>query len=183
MQNTEILDAQRHMAALQWGLRLFLGTQLIPFVVLFTVRYELDGYYVAPTINQWLGAITTVLMLVSMWCAVDGLHAIRHDNLDKMQHRFKTAVVLGLAYLVLLIYEWSQFFVPVGTRFGETFYSTIGVSAFYTLSGLFVLIAIAMRSGRAGFNRQNYWDAQAGTWYWVFQGLTAVACYVFLYWI
>lgn len=183
-QETQItLDKERHMAALKWGFRLFLGVETIPFIVLFTLRYELDGYYVAPTVNQWLGGAEALIMLISLWYALSGLSAIRKDDLMGMQHKMKSAVGVGLAYMAILIYEWSQRSIPVGTRFGENFYTTLGVSAFYTLAGLFVLVAIAVRSGRAHFSSQNYWDAQAVTWYWVFQGLVAVACYIYLYWI
>ncbi len=183
MQEEAALDAERHSAALQWGFRLFLMVQVIPFVVLFTVRYELDGYYVAPTVNQWLGGASALLMLISIWYAVSSLSAIRQDDLIAMQHRMKSAIGVGLLYMALIIYEWSQRSIPVGTRYGENFYTTLGVSAFYTVAGLFVLVAIAVRSGRAHFNRHNYWDAQAATWYWVFQGLTAVVAYIYFYWI
>ncbi len=183
VQQEAVLDKERHMAALQWGFRLFLGVQLIPFIVMFTMRYELASWYVAPTVNQWMGAAEAVIMLLSLWCAYDGLQAIRNDDLYKMQHRTKTAVGFGLLYMALVIYEWSQRFVPAGTRFGEIFYTTIGVSAFYTLAGLFVMTAIAIRSGRAHFSRHNYWDVQAVTWYWVFQGAVAVIAYMYLYWI
>lgn len=180
-QEPGVLDADRQMAALQWGFRLFLGVELIPFIVLFTLRYELDGYYVAPTVNQWLGAIEGILMLISIWWLLGGLLAIRKNDLHTLQHRLKAAAGLGIVYMMLLIYEWSQRSVPVGTRYGETFYPTLGTSAFYTVCGLFALVAVAMRSGRVPFDSHNYWDAQAVTWYWVFQGLIAVSLYIYLY--
>ncbi|NMP22331.1 cytochrome c oxidase subunit 3 [Sulfobacillus harzensis] len=177
------IDQERHLAALRWGFRLFLGIEIIPFIVLFTLRYELVAWYVAPTVNQWLGAADAFVMLISMGVCVSALGAIRQDDLVKTQHRLKATVGLGLVYMALLIYEWSQRSIPVGTRFGENFYSSLGVSAFYTLAGLFVLVAVAVRSGRARLNAQNYWDIQAVTWYWVFQGFAAIACYLLFYWI
>lgn len=177
------MDQERHLAALRWGFRLFLGTQLIPFIVLFTLRYELDAWYVAPTVNQWLGATTAALMLISIFSVVSALGAIRQNDLVKSQHRLKTTVGIGLAYMALLIYEWSQRSIPVGTRFGENYYTTLGVSAFYTLAGLFVLVAVAVRSGRARLNANNYWDIQAATWFWVFQGLVTIVGYIYFYWI
>lgn len=183
MASEPTLDQQRHLEAVQWGLRLFFGVELIPIIVLFTLRYELDGYYVAPTVNQWMGAAEALIMLLSMWFMWDGLKAIRNDQLFVAQHRLKSGVVLGLAYLALLIYEWSQRFVPVGTRFGENFYSTLGVTAFYTLAGLFVLIATTIKSGRVHMGKDNYWDVQAVTWYWVYQGFIALAVYIYFYWI
>jgi cytochrome c oxidase subunit 3 len=179
---TAELTHERHMAALQWGMRVFLATQIIPFIVLFTVRYEIDGWYVAPTVNQWMGAGEQVLMLISLWYVTDALRQVRADHLAASQQRLKSTIAVGALYLGLVIYEWSQRFVPVGTHFGETFYPAIGVSAFYTLVGLFVLTAVALRSGRVGLGERNYWDIQAVTWYWVFQGLAALAVYIFLYW-
>lgn len=177
------LEQERHLAALRWGFRLFLGVETIPFVVLFTLRYELDEYYVAPTVNQWLGAAGALVMLISMWLAYQGLASIRKDDLIKCQHQLKSAVGIGLAYMSLIIYEWSQRSIPVGTHYGENYYTSMGVSMFYTLAGLFVLVAVAVRSGRARLNAQNYWDIQAATWFWVFQGFAAIAFYMYFYWI
>lgn len=178
-----VLEADRHMAALRWAFGLFLGIETIPFIVLFTLRYELDGWYVAPTVNQWMGASEAVLILISMWCVLRALGAVRRNQLYETQRHIKSGVVVGVAYMVLLIYEWSQRFVPVGTRFGETFYTTLGVSAFYTLCGLFALVAASMRAGRIDANEHKYWDVQSTAWYWMFQGIVAVLMYVYLYWI
>lgn len=177
------LQAERHQAALKWAFGLFLGIETIPFIVLFTVRYELDGWYVAPTVNQWMGALDAFAMLISMGLCVNSLRAIRKNHLYQMQRHMKWAATVGGAYLALLIYEWSQMFVPVGTRFGETFYPTLGVSAFYTLAGIIGLVAVAIRSSRVEVNSDSYWDVQAATWYWVFQGIVAIVMYMYLYWI
>lgn len=178
-----VLNQERHLAALQWGLRLFLGIETIPFIVMFALRYELDGWYVAPTVNQWMGGAEAVLMAATIPLVLAGLGAIRRNDLYESQRRLRFTVALGAGYLTLLIYEWSQLFVPVGTRFGETFYTTLGVSAFYTLAGLFVLTAVSARAGRVGLGKDNYWDVQAVTWYWVFQAVAALAMYIYLYWI
>lgn len=177
------LEAGRHLASLKWAFGLFLGVQTIPFIVLFALRYELDGWYVAPTVNQWMGAAEAVTMALSLGCILRSLAAIRKDDVWGMQRQMKWAAILGVTYLVLLIYEWSQMFVPVGTRFGETFYPTLSVSAFYTLAGLVTLTAVAIRSSRVEMNAHNYWDVQAATWYWVFQGVAAIVMYMYLYWI
>ncbi|MCY0897972.1 MAG: cytochrome c oxidase subunit 3 [Firmicutes bacterium] len=180
---TSALDTQRHGAALRWGFRLFLGIQLIPFIVLFTLRYELDGYYVAPTVNQWLGVAENILMLASLVTVWQGLTAIRENDRETMQRRLKWTSALGALYLALLIYDWSQRVVPVGTRFGGMFYTTIGVSAFYTAAGLFVLVATVVRTGRVVTDAQNHWDVEAAAWYWVFQGAIAVLMNLYLHWI
>lgn len=177
------LEAERQQAALKWAFGLFLGVETIPFIVLFTLRYELDGWYVAPTVNQWMGALAAFVMLISIGTCMNSLRAIRKNHLCQMQRQMKWAAAIGGVYLALLIYEWSQMFVPVGTRFGETFYPTLGVSAFYTLAGIVGLSAVAIRSMRVDINSDSHWDVQAATWYWVFQGIVAIAMYIYLYWI
>jgi cytochrome c oxidase subunit 3 len=148
---------------------------------LFTLRYELDGWYVAPTVNQWMGDVEALIMALSMVIVWTALSAIRADDRYGAARLLKVAAAVGALYLTLVIYEWSQMFVPVGTRFGENFYCTLGVSAFYTLAGLFVLTAAAMRTIRVPLGRDNYWDVQAVTWYWVFQGAAALVMYVYFY--
>lgn len=183
MESEQTLDRERHLAGLKFGMGLFLAIQTMPFITLFTARYEIDGFYIAPTLSQWLGATEAVLMALSAWCALSGLNDIRRNRLLEMQKNLKVAVVFGLGYLAVLAYQWSQFFTPVHTRYGEFFYTMTGTAGFYTLAGLVVMVAITVRSGRAHFNSDNYWDVQAATWFWVFQAVATLATWVYLYFI
>lgn len=173
----------RELRGYRFGLILFLVTQAVPFVVLYAVEYYFDGFYISPAVNQWLGAVEVLLIILAWITGRTGLRAIRHDNLPGLIRCFRQSLVLSLANLVVLGYQWGTRFVPPGTRYGEVFYTVSGVTGFYTLVGIFVLFAISIRAGRVRFTSGNSWDAEATMYFVTFSLLTNVLTYLFLYWI
>ena len=128
-----------------------------------------------------MGGAEELIMASSILIVRGALRSIRADNRDGAALGLKLTAAVGALYLALVVYEWSQMFVPVGTRFGENFYPALGVTSVYTLAGLFVLAAVSMRTTRVALGRDNYWDVQAVTWYWVFQAAGALAFYLYYY--
>ncbi len=173
----------RELRGYRFGLVLFLFTQAVPFVVLYAVEYYFDAFYISPATNQWLGAVEVLLMILAWTTGRSGLAAMRHNNLSGLISGFRQSLVLGLANLVVLGYQWGTRFVPPGTRYGEIFYTVSGVTGFYTLVGLFVVLAISIRAGRLRFTSENCWDAEAAMYFVTFSLLTNVVTYLFLYWI
>lgn len=169
--------------ALRFGLLLILATQAVPFVVFISVKYLFDGTAKPPTLNPYVGAIETALMVLSGLYAWQGVTAIRADRLRTLLGKFDMAILLGWAAVATTGYQWSTRFVPPTTRFGEVYYLLTGLSGFYAVIGLFVLMAIRIRGRRLGFSAANHWDAEAITYFWVFQTLTWFSTYVALYWI
>lgn len=174
---------ERELRAYRFGFVLFLVTQAVPFTVIYSVEYLFDSFYISPRVNQWLGAVEVLLVIVSWWLARQGLAAIRHDRLLDLVTKFRQALLLGLASLVVLGYQWGTRFVPPGTRYGEVFYTLTGVTGFYTLVALFVLFAISIRAQKVSFTSKNYWDAEAAMYLWTFGLLTNLITYLLLYWI
>ncbi len=173
----------RDLRGYRFGLILFLVTQAVPFVVLYAVEYYFDEFYISPAVNQWLGALEVLLMILAWASGRAGLAAIRRGNLAGLISGFRQALLLGLANLVVLGYQWGTRFVPPGTRYGEIFYTLSGVTGFYTVVSLFLVLAISIRAARVKLTAENNWDAEATMYFVTFGLLTNVLTYLFLYWI
>ncbi|WP_053961165.1 cytochrome c oxidase subunit III [Sulfobacillus thermosulfidooxidans] len=173
----------RELAAYRWGLRIFLVSQSVPFILIFADWYMFDGYYVSPKVNGWLGAVEILLDLLSGLIAWQAVVAIRHNRLMEMVQGFRRAAVLGSLQLFILAYQWGTRFIPPGTRYGEVYFTLTGVSGFYELVGIFVLIAISFRAARVQFTDEYHWDADAALYFWIFQMVGSLLSYLFLYWI
>ncbi len=173
----------REIAAYRWGFRIFLVSQSVPFILLFSDWYMFDGYYVSRVVDKWLGSAEALLALVSGYMAWRALQAIRQGRLTDMVQGFRRAAVAGAAQLVVLAYQWGTRFIPPGTRYGEVYYTLTGVSGFYELIGVFVLLAISVRAARVQFTANFHWDAEAAEYFWIFQMVAGLLSYLFLYWI
>ncbi|AUW92915.1 MAG: cytochrome C oxidase subunit III [Sulfobacillus thermotolerans] len=173
----------REIAAYRWGFRIFLVSQSVPFILIFADWYMFDGYYVSPVASKWLGSIEAFFGLLSGLIAWQALQAIRAGHLMAMIQGFRRAAVIGGAQLVLLAYQWGTRFIPPGTRYGEVYYTLSGVSGFYELIGIFVLVAISFRAARVQFTAHYHWDAEAAEYFWIFQMVAGFLSYLFLYWI
>ncbi len=173
----------REIMAYRWGFRIFLVSQSVPFILIFANWYMFDGYYVSPLANRWLGGGEAFLGLVSGWIAWRALQAIRHGHLEAMIQGFRAAAIAGFGQLMLLAYQWGTRFIPPGTRYGEVYYTLTGVSGFYEVAGIFVLVAISIRAARVRFTADFHWDAEAAEYFWIFQMVTGFLAYLLLYWI
>lgn len=173
----------RELAAYRWGFRILLVSQAVPFILIFADWYMFNGYYVSPRANQWLGATQALFSIASGWVAWRALLAIRHDRLMDMVQGFRRAAVLGLVQLLLLAYQWGTRFIPPGTRYGEVYYTLTGISGFYEVIGVFVLIAISFRAVRVKFTSDYHWDVDAALYFWIFQLTGGLLAYLALYWI
>lgn len=179
----DTIDKSRELRAYRFGMLMFLVTQAVPFTVIYAVEYLFDEFYISPKANQWLGTVEVLLVLASWWLGRQGLAAIRQNRLLDLVTKFRQALLLGTASLVVLGYQWGTRFVPPSTRYGEVYYTLTGVTGFYTLVSLFVLLAISIRAAKVKLSSDNYWDAEATMYLWTFGLLTNVISYVLLYWI
>jgi len=177
------VDAAIRLRALRFGFVVLLLSQAVPFILLYATAYLFLEFYVSPTLNQWLGALEALLLVLSLVCSWRGVRRIRqHGDLSGLVSSFRMAMVLGIASLAVTGYQWSTRFVSAGSRFGEIYYMLTGVAGFYTVVGLFILLAISIRALRIPLSRDNYWDAEAANYFWTFQALGALVAYALLYW-
>lgn len=118
------------------GFWLFLGGEAVLFGTLFatflTLRNQIaDGPSASELFNLPMTAAATFILLVSSLTSVFAIQAMHRSNKKKLAGWLAVTVLLGLAFLVLEIYEFAEY--VMHEEYGMT--TSAFSSAFYTLVG------------------------------------------------
>lgn len=85
-------------------------------------------------LNQNLGAINTFLLLLSSWLVVLGIEAYRHNKLSRSAFLLRGALLCGLGFAGVKVYEYAD-----KVSDGITLTSSVFFSFYYVLTGIHFL--------------------------------------------
>jgi len=165
------------------GIWIFFASEAFLFSAIISARFITSGTDKPEALNQNLALGLTIVLLLSSISAYLAESSIA-SNERKGFMRYTTAtVVLGLAFLVGVIFEWraalEEF--PPDTIYGSAFYALVGLHAFHVLTGVLAL-GVVLNLGRQGhFSAQNDWPVEGTVKYWHFVDLMWVVIYPTLY--
>ena len=165
------------------GLWLFIASESFFFLALLSSRYYLLGLYRPADLNQVLGLIITVVLLLSSLSAYRAESAIVHGNVSRMLRNVLITIGLALVFLVGVGIEWSEGFAffPPSSRYGTVFFTLTGFHAAHVLSGV-ILLAVVYLNGRRGvYSAENFWPVEGVVKYWHFVDVAWVFIYPTLY--
>lgn len=160
---------------------LFIIAEAMIFVTLFSTRFLLAGLSGSTEINQVLGIISTVLMLISVWTIQQAMKAVHAEQQNGLARQLILTALLGLIVLLLNGYEWMTSALDWGSRYGEMYYILTLFHELHILGGVIALFAMAVHSRRGSFSPRNYWPVKAVQIYWLFVVLIWLCVYVLLY--
>ena len=168
------------MRGIRTGFGIFLASQCVVFATLIAARYLTASGNVG-AYSQWLGAITTLFMVISGLSARAGRFAISRGDNGAMQGRIVTAFWFGVLTVASVLLQWillAHNGVPVTTPTAEVYYVLTGIWLLYALSSGFVLYASSVRGRRiGGYTVQDHWDVDAATYFWSFTALAWIVVY------
>lgn len=174
------------MRAIRAGFGIFLASESVVIVTLIAARFLTAGGNVGPY-SQWLGAITTLFMLISGFAARSGRTAITRGDNSAMQRRLKTGVWFGVLTVASVLLQWILFAhegVAVTQPAAEAYYVLTGIWMLIALVSGFALYAAPIRGRRiGGYTTDNHWDVDAATYFWSFAAIGWIALYVVLYFL
>ena len=166
------------------GLWLFLLSDSFVFGGLLVMRMNLLGLH-RPELNQTLGLIVTVVLLVSSFFMNRG-EALMHRG-DRQGFLNNTAItfILGLGFLLgVVLVEWRlaihEGLTPSSGVAGAAFFMMTGMHAFHVLTGL-ILLAIVWNNGRRGLYDVKNFPVEAAAVYWHFVDVVWIFFYPALY--
>jgi len=167
------------------GLWLFFLSESMIFVILLTTRFFLLGATRPEGMNQGLGFILTLLLLISSLTAYTAETAIARDDRILFLRSLLATIGLGVVFLLgVVILEWreaTQMGIVPQSGFGIAYFSMTGMHAFHVLTGV-LLLAVIYRNGRRGsYSANSHWGVEAGIKYWHFVDLVWVFFYPALY--
>lgn len=165
----------------QVGLWLFIGSETMIFIALLAARFYLQGTDVPEEANQVIALIITSILLVSSITAYTAEHAHAQGNPKLFVRATWATIILGLAFLVGVGFEWREAFdaFPPSTGFGTVFFSMTGMHAFHVVTGLIFLGIVLVRS--KADPKVDSWPIEAGVKYWHFVDVVWVFFYPALY--
>ncbi|MGD2100938.1 MAG: heme-copper oxidase subunit III [Acidimicrobiia bacterium] len=163
------------------GLWLFIASESMIFLALLAARFYLQGTDVPEHANQVIALIITSILLLSSISAYTAEVAYSHGDQRLFGRAMLATVVLGLAFLVGVVFEWAEAFeyFPPGTGFGTVFFSMTGMHAFHVVTGI-LFLGVVWRRGRAE-PEGDPWPVEAGVKYWHFVDVVWVFFYPALY--
>ncbi|NUM45729.1 MAG: heme-copper oxidase subunit III [Anaerolineales bacterium] len=166
------------------GLWLFLFSDAFVFAGLFVTRFNLmpDS---RPELNQFLGLIVTVVLLISSVLMNRAEIAIGVGDQKSFLRNTMLTIILGTIFLVGVVFvEWplaAQHISASEGVAGSIFYTMTGFHAFHVLTGVAFLF-IVWNNGRKGlYTAERHFAVEAAAIYWHFVDVVWIFFYPALY--
>jgi cytochrome c oxidase subunit 3 len=166
------------------GLWLFLVSDTFVFGGLMGMRINLLGLS-HPELNQFLGLIVTIVLLVSSFFMNRGETLMENGDRKGFITNTLITFILGLGFLIGVVFvEWplamSKGITPSSGTPGAAFFMMTGMHAFHVLTGLIFLL-IVMNNARRGLYDEQHYPVEAVTVYWHFVDVVWIFFYPALY--
>lgn len=172
--------AHNHLQFNRVGLWLFFFSETILFGLLLSARFFLEGIQ-REHVDQQLGLVITIVLLLSSVTAFTAETAIEHDN-RRLAHWFLLATIaLGIIFAGGVAYEWKTAHFTRGEAFGTVFFTMTGIHASHVVSGIGILGLVWWQTRRGRFKAKDHWAVSGSVMYWHFVDVVWVFFYPALY--
>lgn len=172
------------------GFWLFLGGESVLFGTLFGTFMALRNQTIdGPTANELfdlgLVALATVILLTSSMFSVMAVQAMhRHDN-KKLRFWLFMTVLLGIAFLILEIYEFVHY-VSMGhgfttSAFSSSFYALVGFHGAHVVLGVVWISILIGQLGKKGLTVVTAPKVYVSALYWHFIDVVWVFIFTVVY--
>ena len=132
---------------------------------------------------EWvLPLIATVVLVISSITMQLAVMSIQKGNRSAMIRYLMISVFLGLAFLTMQMYDYSQLSFRAGdTVFGTTFYTLTGFHGAHVAGGVIFIFVCLMRGMGGGFSARNHEAVEAASFYWHFVDVVWIALFTIIY--
>ena len=181
----EIQERGDRLTINRLGLWLFFLSESMIFLILISTRFYLLGASRPEGLNQFLGFLLTLVLLLSSLTAYRAETAIAGGDRRLCLQSLLATIVLGLVFLLGVVgLEWREApemgIVPQ-TGFGIAFYSMTGMHAFHVLTGVLLLGLVTLNARNGAYSAEQHWGVEASVKFWHFVDLVWVFFYPVLY--
>lgn len=172
------------------GFWLFLGAEMVLFGTLFATFIALrNGTAGGPTgqdlFDLGLVAVATAILLTSSLMSVFAVQAMHRHDRKGVQLWLGLTVLLGVAFLVLEIYEFVTY-IGLGhgfttSAFGSSFYALLGFHGAHVLFGVVWLSVVALQLTKKGLTTVTAPKVYVSSLYWHFIDVVWVFIFTLVY--
>lgn len=180
--STEI-GARHRLRVNQLGLWLFIASETFLFIAVIAARYAIVGLDRPDDLNQPLGLVISLVLLLSSLTAYRAETAIKHDDQQGLLRYLTVTIGLGVVFLIGVVLEWNEGLghFPPDTEFGSAFFTLIGLHAFHVITGLVALTVVLRLSRQGRFDAEDHWGVEGVIKYWHFVDVAWVVIFPTLY--
>lgn len=155
---------------------IFILAEMLVFGVLFVVyafsrMHQVELFNASQlTLNRSAGALNTLVLIASSYCAVRAVSAIRHDDTQRCVRWLTGTVLLGATFVAVKLWEFSEKYavgITLDTNTFYTFYYTLTFFHFmHVLMGMIILGFVIAKARRGGYSAQDHTGVETGTSFW-----------------
>jgi cytochrome c oxidase subunit III len=141
---------------------------------------------IAPNVElhlEWqLATIGTAILITSSATMQWAVMAIQRGNRSNMIWALFITLVLGVVFLAIQVYDYTQLsFGPGDTIYGTTFYTLTGFHGAHVFGGALFIFIVLMRGLAGQFSAQHHEAVEAASFYWHFVDVVWIALFATLY--
>lgn len=191
------MDSVTAYQSAKLGMWLFLATEILLFAVMFCSFAMMRWYHLeefhkgSHHLNWMLGALNTVVLLVSSWTAAKAVSAAQTGNNQKVFNNFGISVLCGVIFLVIKAFEYAEKFehglYPGGAHFAEyqnffgLYFCMTGLHALHVIIGMAILGWGMMLAAKKRFGPKYFTPIELGALYWHLVDLIWIYLFPLLY--
>jgi cytochrome c oxidase subunit 3 len=162
------------------GLWLFFFSEAILFGLLLSARFYLLRIS-REHVDQQLGLLITIILLVSSVTAYTAETAIEHDRKRLANAMILVTILLGVIFAAGVGFEWATAEFSRQEAFGTVFFTMTGIHAAHVISGVGMLFLLWMQARKGRFSSKDHWPVSGTVMYWHFVDVVWVFFYPALY--
>jgi cytochrome c oxidase subunit 3 len=195
------MEEHRDDIGSRMGMWIFIFTELLLFGGLFLVyaiyrnKYSADFHTAAHELNAFLGALNTVILLVSSATAAMSITAIQKGNKKLALWLVGITIFMAFLFLVNKYFEWGHK-IHLGIYPGSElllkmeqgellffglYYFMTGLHVFHIIVGMIILTVVMVKINSESINSHNFVLLENGALYWHLVDLIWIFLFPLLY--
>jgi heme/copper-type cytochrome/quinol oxidase subunit 3 len=167
------------------GVLVFQISWIMVFVCLILINLQIRANFATwpppgiEALDRILPTVGLIALAASAFLARRGLHAIARDDRAAMLTAWKGALGLGVAFLVVMAFEWVQ----AGStgQYSTIFRVMVGYHALHALVIGYLMVRVLRNAQAGGYDSVRYWGVEAAAKLWYFVVVAWAMFYVVLY--
>ncbi|MAE72587.1 MAG: cytochrome C oxidase subunit III [Bdellovibrionaceae bacterium] len=198
-------SAEHEFDASMLGIWLFLCTEILMFGGLFVAFFIYHAKYPevfaagAATLDWKLGALNTIILLISSYTMAMGIHSCQTNKGKKAFNYLAVTFVCGLGFMVIKAIEYSgkighgflpgKFFHPHDATFEAAnqalyysfYFMMTGLHGLHVIIGMGLIAWVAIRAKRGDFSSKFYTPVEGVGLFWHLVDLVWIYLFPLLY--
>lgn len=162
---------------------LFQASWILVFVLLAAISLQIrsttGSLPVLSAVQFLVPALATAGILASGWAVWDSLRAIRANDRVRFLARWRVALALGAAFVVIMLAVLAVN--PYSGVYAQIFRVMIGYHALHALVIGVWMVQVLRNAARGAYASDDHWGVEAGVRLWAFVIAAWVLFYVVLY--